>query len=88
MPCTHGDMIKLPVPTEGDKRGAVCEDCVTEGSRWLHLRRCQTCGKVGCCDSSPKRHASKHVREAGHPVVTSMERREAWSYCFVDDMFL
>jgi uncharacterized UBP type Zn finger protein len=55
------------------------------GGHWLHLRVCRSCGKVGCCDSSPNRHASKHARESAHPIITSMERGEDWSYCFIDD---
>ncbi|WP_083871733.1 UBP-type zinc finger domain-containing protein [Brachybacterium muris] len=42
-----------------------CEDCVAAGARWLHLRMCRTCGKVGCCDSSPMRHARTHELTAG-----------------------
>jgi hypothetical protein len=50
------------------------------------LRVCRTCGKVGCCDSSPNRHATKHARAAGHPILTSVEPGETWSYCVVDDV--
>ena len=39
-----------------------------------------------CCDSSPNRHASAHVRNSGHPIVTSVEPGEEWSYCYVDDV--
>ena len=64
--CTHLDQItitSLPDPIEG------CEECLKIGGRWLHLRMCQSCGKIGCCDSSPNRHASKHAAEVGHPIV-------------------
>jgi uncharacterized UBP type Zn finger protein len=57
------------------------------GGRWLHLRLCESCGHVGCCDSSPNRHATKHFRETGHPVVRSFEPGEDWGYCYADDMF-
>ena len=30
----------------------ICQDCVREGTRTVHLRICLTCGNVGCCDSS------------------------------------
>ena len=64
-----------------------CEECVLIGSRWVHLRTCQECGGTRCCDSSPNRHASKHARATGHPVVASAEPGERWLYCFPDDQF-
>ena len=65
----------------------VCEECVKTGSRWVHLRTCQTCGATRCCDSSPNRHASKHARGSGHPVIASAEEGERWLYCYPDDAF-
>jgi hypothetical protein len=47
---------------------------------WLHLRRCAECGHIGCCDSSPNQHASKHNRATGHPIITSFEAGERWFY--------
>ena len=64
-----------------------CETCVAMGARWVHLRTCQTCGATLCCDSSPNRHASRHARESGHPVVASAEPGERWVYCFPDEIF-
>lgn len=64
-----------------------CEECVAAGSTWVHLRTCQTCGGTRCCDSSPNRHASRHAREAAHPVVASAEPRERWLYCYEDEAF-
>ena len=64
-----------------------CEECVKIGSRWVHLRTCQACGVTLCCDSSPNRHASKHARRSGHPVIASAEPGERWLYCFDDDAF-
>jgi uncharacterized UBP type Zn finger protein len=81
--CTHLDQItvtELPAEIVG------CEDCLAIGSHWLHLRMCLTCGKIGCCDSSPNRHARKHAEAAAHPLVRSAEPGEDWSYCFVDDV--
>ena len=63
----------------------VCEECVKIRSQWVHLRTCQECGVTLCCDSSPNRHASKHARAIGHPVIASAEVGERWLYCFVDD---
>lgn len=68
-------------------RQRVCEECVTIGARWMHLRTCQTCGVTLCCDSSPNRHASKHARTTHHPVIASAEPGERWLYCFPDDAF-
>ena len=65
-----------------------CDECVRMGSRWLHLRTCQTCGVTRCCDSSPNRHASKHARSSGHPVIASAEKGERWLYCYPDDAFV
>jgi uncharacterized UBP type Zn finger protein len=78
--CTHLDQIKITPPAEVDG----CEECMKTGDRWLHLRVCLACGKVGCCDSSPNKHASTHAAEAGHPIVRSCEPGETWSWCYVD----
>ena len=67
--CTHLDQIIVDRPDAV----AGCEDCLKTGGRWVHLRVCRTCGHVGCCDSSPNRHASQHVRASDHPIVTSLE---------------
>jgi hypothetical protein len=64
-----------------------CEECAKTGSRWVHLRTCQTCGTTLCCDSSPNRHASRHARASSHPVIASAEAGERWLYCFPDDAF-
>jgi uncharacterized UBP type Zn finger protein len=61
-----------------------CEECLKTGDHWRHLRMCMTCGQIGCCDSSPNRHASRHARSAGHPIVRSVEPDEDWSWCYVD----
>ncbi len=86
--CAHLDMIRFQSPSEDEKAGAVCPECVKIGSRWVHLRMCLTCGHVGCCNSSPNRHASGHARAERHPLVTSYEPGEQWVFCFMDDNFL
>jgi hypothetical protein len=63
----------------------VCEECVKIGAQWVHLRTCQECGHTHCCDSSPNRHATRHARTTGHPVVASAEPGEHWLYCYRDD---
>lgn len=79
--CTHADSVEyfdLP-PTIGG-----CEECLRDGTTWVHLRMCQSCGHIGCCDSSEGRHASAHHRETGHPIARSAEPGEDWSWCFED----
>jgi hypothetical protein len=81
--CTHTDSITvfdLPDEIPG------CVDCLAIGGRWVHLRMCQSCGHVGCCDSSPNRHASVHAADALHPVARSAEPGEDWSWCYVDEV--
>lgn len=62
-----------------------CPECVALGDDWVHLRVCQQCGHVGCCDSSPNKHATKHFRATQHPVVSSAEPGERWLWCYVDE---
>jgi hypothetical protein len=80
--CAHLDQIKDVTPStlEG------CEDCLAMGSGWVHLRLCLSCGKVGCCDSSPNRHASRHAAASHHPIARSFEPGEDWRWCYVDQM--
>jgi hypothetical protein len=65
-----------------------CADFLRTGGRWVHLRCCLTCGHVGCCDSSPNRHAAAHAAAAGHPVAASAEPRERWAWCYPDSALL
>jgi uncharacterized UBP type Zn finger protein len=83
MSCTHLETIEV-----ADLPGGIagCEDCLAIGGRWVHLRMCQACGHIGCCDSSPNRHATAHYRGTGHPIVRSAERGEEWSWCYVDEL--
>ncbi|HEX8548388.1 MAG TPA: UBP-type zinc finger domain-containing protein [Cytophagaceae bacterium] len=66
----------------------VCKECVENGDKWVHLRICQTCGDVFCCDSSPNKHATRHWIKTGHSVVISGERGEKWAWCYDDDEYL
>lgn len=82
--CSHLDLVRQVEPrTPGG-----CEECLASGDRWVHLRLCLTCGHVGCCDSSPNRHATRHFESAGHPVIRSFEPGEDWSWCYVDRTYL
>jgi uncharacterized UBP type Zn finger protein len=79
--CTHLDQVADVAPT-----GAGCVECEATGSLWVHLRMCMSCGHVGCCDSSPNRHATAHFHSQHHPVVQSYEPGEDWWYCYVEDI--
>jgi hypothetical protein len=83
--CSHLDAIQVAeVPARADVPG--CEECLKTGGRWVHLRECRTCGRIGCCDSSPGQHASKHAREDDHPILSSIEPGEEWSWCVKDEV--
>ena len=62
-----------------------CEECLKLGTPWVHLRLCLSCGHVGCCDSSPGRHATRHFHDTSHPVVASFEPDERWAWCYADE---
>lgn len=69
-------------------RAEGCEECLATGARWVHLRLCLTCGHVGCCDSSPGRHATKHFHATAHPAIQSFEPGEDWGWCYIDQAML
>ena len=73
-------MTDLPDPLLG------CEECLKKAGRWVHLRMCLACGKVGCCDNSPNRHATAHFHESGHALIRSAEPDEEWIWCYVDEI--
>ena len=81
--CSHLETIRYSTPAVGRR---VCEDCVKIGGTWVHLRMCLECGHVGCCDSSPNRHATRHFRATQHPLVRSIEPGESWIWCYVDEV--
>lgn len=80
-PCSH----LAAIEDVKQPRRRQCEECVKVHATWVHLRTCQECGATLCCDDSPNRHASKHARQSGHPVIASAEPGERWLYCFSDD---
>ena len=83
--CSHLDSIQF---TELPESIAGCEECLAMGDTWVHLRLCRTCGHVGCCDDSRNKHATKHFRATHHPIVTSLETGEDWSWCYVDEVVM
>ena len=82
--CKHLDTIADVQPST--RRG--CEDCLRMGGHWVHLRMCLECGKVGCCYSSPNRHATAHFHETGHPIMRSIEPGESWRWCYIDQTYV
>ncbi|WP_353826348.1 UBP-type zinc finger domain-containing protein [Agromyces sp. SYSU T0242] len=64
--------------------GTGCVECLEAGGWWWHLRRCIECGHVGCCDSSPEQHASRHAAESGHPIAASFEPGEPWFWNYAE----
>jgi CPA2 family monovalent cation:H+ antiporter-2 len=81
--CPHGSLARPVLPSSPG-----CQECLRAGERWVHLRLCTSCGHVGCCDSSPNRHAAGHAAEQDHPVMTSVEPGEDWGWCYLDETLL
>lgn len=79
--CTHLDAIETR-----DASGPGCVECLETGGTWVHLRRCTQCAHIGCCDSSPSRHATAHFHSSGHPIIQSYEPDEDWLWCNVDEL--
>ena len=67
--------------------GTGCVECEAADGWWFHLRRCAQCGHIGCCDTSPSQHATRHAKEADHPVITSFEPGEMWFWSYPDENF-
>jgi uncharacterized UBP type Zn finger protein len=81
--CAHlNDLEAVTAHTQG------CEECLQSGSEWVHLRLCLSCGHVGCCDSSPNKHATAHFHSSHHPVIQSFQPGEDWMYCYEDDLMM
>jgi len=81
--CSHLDQIQNLSPnTDG------CEECLKMGDSWVHLRLCEICGHVGCCDSSKNKHATRHFRKTKHPIMRSLEPGEDWGWCYIDEVMI
>ncbi|MCU1494097.1 MAG: hypothetical protein JWO62_1861 [Acidimicrobiaceae bacterium] len=77
------EAIDPSVPPSGEG----CAECLTLDGWWFHLRRCAACGHIGCCDSSPSQHASKHASTSGHPIIRSFEPGEEWFWDYTTEDF-
>lgn len=80
--CRHLDRVRSVPPDSQD----TCPECVPRADTWVHLRMCQICGHVGCCDSSKNKHATAHFAATGHPLIRSFEPGEGWWWCYVDQV--
>jgi hypothetical protein len=78
---SDGEEIDPSVPPSGTG----CVECDATDGWWFHLRRCATCGHIGCCDTSPSQHATAHARETGHAIIRSFEPGEDWFWSFQTD---
>ncbi|MEU1040045.1 UBP-type zinc finger domain-containing protein [Streptomyces sp. NPDC005551] len=83
--CTHADALPHPEPAALSE---TCTECLAAGTHPVQLRQCLICGHVGCCDSSPLRHATEHFKESGHPLMRTLETGEDWRWCFVDHVLV
>lgn len=81
--CSHLDQVKVFDPPEQIEG---CEECLkANNGQWVHLRQCLVCGKIGCCDDSPNRHATAHFHQSGHPLIRAADPDEDWSFCYLDE---
>jgi len=84
--CPHLEKIEKPgrKPVTPSSHG--CKECLDSADEWVHLRLCMSCGHVGCCDSSPNKHATAHFHRTRHPVTRSFEPGENWAWCYIDEL--
>ncbi|MGW6745280.1 UBP-type zinc finger domain-containing protein [Streptomyces sp. NPDC055025] len=82
MICSHLADVEPVDPDSADS----CAECVALGDTWVHLRECQSCGHIACCDSSKNKHATAHHKATGHPLIRSYEPGESWWWCYEDEV--
>ena len=83
-PCPHVDQARDVSPRTPNG----CEECLKLGWQWVHLRLCQECGHVGCCDQSRGKHATAHYHSTEHAIMKSFQPGEDWSWCYIDELFI
>jgi uncharacterized UBP type Zn finger protein len=83
--CSHLEKFERERTSPVHPSGPGCEECLATGGEWVQLRLCMTCGHVGCCDSSPNRHATRHHHATKHPVIKAFEPGANWAWCYVDE---
>jgi hypothetical protein len=52
-PCLH--LVSLDAAHLKVAANYACPECVALGDTWVHLRVCQACSHVGCCNDSKNR---------------------------------
>ena len=82
--CGHKDQMNPGVSPTSEG----CEEGLKTGEKWVELRTCQTCGHVGCCDSSPGKHAREHFKATEHPLIKPHADPDKWTWCYIDDSYL
>ena len=87
-PCTHLREVLKRRAHAVRPNAPGCQECLEEGGTWVHLRLCLTCGHVGCCDSSPNQHATRHFHDSSHAVMKSYEPGEDWAWCYLDEQMV
>jgi hypothetical protein len=80
-----GHLVYIANPPVPANPPYACKECLQEGTTWVELRRCLVCGHDGCCDSSPRRHATGHFRQTGHPVMADQSGGDDWGWCYIDE---
>ncbi|MCZ6473720.1 MAG: UBP-type zinc finger domain-containing protein [SAR324 cluster bacterium] len=75
--CEHLTEGEVPQPNS-----STCDECSKAGQTPVQLRICRTCGHVGCCDSSPGKHATAHFHETKHPIIQTFEPGDDWGWCY------
>ena len=83
-----GHLADIAVPAAVADPPAACKECLAQGTSWVELRRCLVCGHTGCCDSSPRRHATGHFEQTAHPVMADQSDVDSWGWCYVDGLAL
>ena len=77
--CSHVGQLGREIPA--DK--IACEAC----GRAEPLRRCLTCGYVGCCESFGA-HDTEHARASGHMLIRPHRCDYDWLWCYGCNAFL
>jgi uncharacterized UBP type Zn finger protein len=84
--CAHLEKLERQGRQPVKPSGHGCKECLETGDQWMELRLCMSCGHVGCCDSSPNKHATAHFHKTKHPVIRAFEPDAAWAWCYVDEV--
>lgn len=83
--CEHFEQVDVNI---SPKTPEGCEECLKMGDEWVHLRKCLSCGHIGCCDSSKNKHATAHFHQTNHPIVQSFQPGEDWIWCYIDEIYI